>query len=60
MIGILGLLGGILGCLFVVCLEQYQKSRKVRDRQKMTVYENSTIFFGFISVGILLIAALLI
>lgn len=59
MINVLGVLGGILGCLFVICLEQYQKFKRVRNYKKMCIYENGTIFFGFISVGILLIAVLL-
>lgn len=59
MINILAIVGGILGILFVICLEQYQKFRRVRNHKKMCIYENGTIFFGFISVGILLIAVLL-
>ena len=59
MISILAIVGGLLGCLFVISVEQYQKFKNVRNFKKMCFYENSTIFFGFTSIGILIIAALL-
>ena len=59
MVNVLGVLGGILGCLFIVCLELYQKSKITRDYKRMITFENSTIFFGFFSFMTLLIAVLL-
>lgn len=58
-IDVLGFVGGILACLFVISVEQYQKYKKVRNFKKMCFYENSTAFLGITSVGTLLVGVLL-
>ena len=59
MINVLGVVGGILGCLFVVCVERYQKYKRVRNLKKMCFYENTSAFLGITSVGTLLVGVLL-
>lgn len=59
MINVLGVVGGILGCLFVVCVEQYQKYKRIRNLKKMCFYENTSAFLGITSVGTLLVGVLL-
>jgi len=58
-INVLAFVGGIIGILFVICLEQYEKSKKYRNQKRMCFYENTTIFTGFTSFVVLLIAVLL-
>lgn len=58
-IDVLGFVGGILGCLFVLSIEQYQRFKRIRNLKKMCFYENTSAFLGITSVGTLLVGVLL-